>query len=100
MEARTIEYLSYIAEAEVALNRNDETSCVEHLRRGLAVGRAQRFVNHTWWSSKIMARLYAVALRHGVEEEYVHEVMRLRGMSTDNRGQTMNRGQTPISPSP
>jgi ATP/maltotriose-dependent transcriptional regulator MalT/DNA-binding SARP family transcriptional activator len=78
MKAQTIEYLTFIAEAEIAMRDDDEPACVEHLRRALAVGAAQRFQNHTWWSSKVMARLYAIALAHGIEENYVVSVIRKR----------------------
>ncbi len=78
MKAQTIEYLTFIAEAEIAMETGDEPACLEHLRRALAVGSAQQFQNHTWWSSKIMARLYAIALAHGIEEKYVAAVIRKR----------------------
>src|SRR5262249_52776989 len=62
MKAQTVEYLTFLAEAEVAMDRGDEPGCLECLRRAFAVGNAQQFQNHTWWSSKVMARLYAKAL--------------------------------------
>src|SRR6185295_1132900 len=71
MKAQTLEYLTFLVEAEIALQAGERSACVEHLRRMLAVGRTQRFQNHTWWSSRTMARLYAEALAHGVEVEYV-----------------------------
>jgi DNA-binding SARP family transcriptional activator len=42
------------------------------------VGSAQQFQNHMWWSPKTMARLYAIALAHGIEEKYVAAVIRKR----------------------
>lgn len=80
MNSSSLEYLTLLAEAEVALEAHDEAAGLQHLRRALAVGRAQQFRNHTWWSSKIMARLYAKALAHGIEEDYVAAVMRTRGL--------------------
>lgn len=90
MNARTIEYLTFVAEAEIALERNDEASCVEHLRHAFAVGNAQQFRNHTWWSSKIMSRLYAVALAHDIETEYVSAVMHKRGLQPPRRASATN----------
>src|SRR5438045_535532 len=76
MRAQTIEYLTLIVEAEIALESGDETGCIAALRQGLRVGAAQGFVNHTWWSSPTMSRLYAKALAHGIEAHYLNEVMR------------------------
>lgn len=78
MNAQTIEYLTFIAEAEIALADGDEEQCVAHLRRAFAVGRVQQFRNHTWWWPQVMSALYAKALEHGVEVEYVRRVIALR----------------------
>lgn len=86
MGARTIEYLTLMAEAEVALDADDEAACVESLRRGLAVAAAQGFVNHTWWSAELMSRLYSVALAHGIEPEFVAAQIRRRGLSISGTG--------------
>ncbi len=80
MGARTVEYLTLMAEAEVALEAGDEAACIEPLRRGLAVAAAQGFVNQTWWSSELMERLYRVALAHGIEPQFVAEQVRRRGL--------------------
>ena len=81
MKAQTIEYLTFLAEAEIAMVRGEERACLECLRRALAVGRAQQFQNHTWWSSQTMSRLYAKALAHGIEEKYVAGVIRKRRLA-------------------
>jgi len=80
MRAQTIEYLTFLVEAEIALESGDEPGCLAALRAGLRVGAAQGFVNHTWWSGAVMARLYAKALEHGIEGEYVRDVIRLRAL--------------------
>lgn len=81
MKAQTVEYLTFLAEAEVAMETGDEPACLDCLRRAFAVGSAQQFQNHTWWSSKVMARLYAKALAHGIEEKYVVALVRKRRLS-------------------
>jgi len=78
MKAQTVEYLTFVAEAEIAMLAGDHATCAEHLRHALRVGNAQQFQNHTWWSSRTMARLYAIALAHGIEEKYVADVIRKR----------------------
>jgi ATP/maltotriose-dependent transcriptional regulator MalT len=82
MRARTIEYLSLIAEAEAELRDGDERAALEPLARGLAVARAQGFVNHTWWSAEVMRDLYGLAAAHGIEPAFVAGVAAKRGIST------------------
>jgi DNA-binding SARP family transcriptional activator len=81
MNAQTIEYLTFIVEAEAAMESGDDRACLESLRRALSVGKAQQFQNHTWWSSSSMARLYAKALAGGIEEPYVAGVIRQRRLA-------------------
>jgi ATP/maltotriose-dependent transcriptional regulator MalT len=92
MNARTIEYLTQMAEAEAALRAGDEARCVERLSRALQVGAAQGFVNQTWWSSEIMAELYGVAAARGIEPDFVAAVSARRGLSivTTDRGRSPN----------
>lgn len=80
MRAQTIEYLTFIVEAEIAMESGDDAGCTQALRHALRVGAAQQFVNHTWWSTPTMQRLYARALAHGIETKYVAEVIRIRGL--------------------
>lgn len=85
MRARTIEYLTLVAEAEVALREGDERAAIEPLTRGLAVGAAQGFVNHTWWSGEVMRGLYQLAAAHGIEPQFVACVAAKRGISIAGR---------------
>lgn len=96
MNAQTVEYLTFIAEAETALAQNDEAACVEHLRRALAVGRAQQFQNHTWWSSETMARLYAKALAHDIETPYVRAVIAKRRLAPPAEAEALEKWPWPL----
>src|SRR5262249_3518630 len=96
MKAQTVEYLTFLAEAEVAMDRGDEPECLECLRRAFAVGRAQQFQNHTWWSSKVMARLYAKALAHGIEEKYVAAVIRKRRLAPPAEAEALENWPWPL----
>ncbi|HUQ73835.1 MAG TPA: BTAD domain-containing putative transcriptional regulator [Burkholderiales bacterium] len=78
MKAQTIEYLTLLAQAEAALADGDQETCVANLRAALAVGRVQQFRNHTWWSPRVMSALYAKALEHGIEVDYVSSVIAQR----------------------
>jgi LuxR family transcriptional regulator, maltose regulon positive regulatory protein len=81
MKAQTVEYLSFMAEAEIALHTGDEALCAQALREGLRVGAAQQFRNQTWWLSSTMAKVYAKALEHGIEVPYVTEMIRKRRLA-------------------
>ena len=85
MRARTIEYLTFMAEAEAALRDGDEPGALEPLRRGLAVAREQGFVNQTWWCGDAMRELYELAAHHRIEEEFVAAVAAKRGLSIAGR---------------
>ncbi len=78
IRAKTVEYLCFLVEAEIALRRGDDEACGAALRHSLQVGRQQGFLNHTWWDDATMARLYGHALEAGIEPEYVTSMIRLR----------------------
>ena len=80
MGSTTVVYLSWLVEAESNYRCGDMKGCVSALREGLAVGRAQNFQNHAWWSSTMMAQLYAIALEHDIESDYVCRIIRRRAL--------------------
>ncbi|HEX6265440.1 MAG TPA: BTAD domain-containing putative transcriptional regulator [Burkholderiales bacterium] len=96
MNAQTIEYLTFIVEAEAAMESGDDRACLESLRRALSVGKAQQFQNHTWWSSSSMARLYAKALAGGIEEPYVAGVIRQRRLAPPDGAQAPDNWPWPL----
>ncbi|TFZ05794.1 hypothetical protein EZ313_03815 [Ramlibacter henchirensis] len=96
MNARTVEYLSLLAEAEIAMHMDNEALCLETLRLGLQVGAAQQFRNQTWWLSSTMARLYAKALEHGIEVPYVTAVIRKRRLAPPANVSGLDRWPWPL----
>jgi LuxR family transcriptional regulator, maltose regulon positive regulatory protein len=80
LQSRTIEYMRSIAEAWLATEAGDEAACLDHLQRGFAVGALHRLYNH-WWPTRVIARLYAKALTHGIEPEYVITAIRKRNVA-------------------
>ncbi len=74
------EYQATIAEAYLALCCGEIETCRTLLRTALAVGRRERIVNHWTWFPRMMSRLYAEALEHGIEADYVRDVIRRRGL--------------------
>lgn len=83
IRANTVEYLTWLAEAELQWRKNDIAQCLKSLRACLKVGREMNFRNHAWWDAKVMRPLYALALEHDIEAEYVHSVIRQRGLTCD-----------------
>lgn len=78
MESRPGEYLVALTVAEFALMEQRQDDCVVALQRALPIGRACNVRTHTWWRGPLMARLYALALEHGIETDYVRSVIRQR----------------------
>lgn len=79
-------YEAHLAEAEIHLLDGDEPACVESLRHFLAIGRSYGFRCHTFWRPEIMARLYALALEHGIESEYVTSMVRHYRLAPPEQG--------------
>ncbi len=78
ISANTVSYVASLLHAQVALEQGDRQDGLAQLRTGLALGRTYGFLNHTWWLPTTMSRLYARALEHGIETEYVEKLIRLR----------------------
>lgn len=75
----TVEYLTWLAEAEILLD-DDQAACRDALRHSFAVSRTQGFLNHTWWRNAAMARLCAEALDANIEPDYVRSLIIKRGL--------------------
>ncbi|MEW6683466.1 MAG: BTAD domain-containing putative transcriptional regulator [Nitrospirota bacterium] len=69
-------------------NRKPEKQAVERglsaLLRAMVIGREQGYVNHPWWRPSVMARLCAKALEHGIEVDYVRDLIRKRHLVPDS----------------
>jgi len=78
MRSPSMEYLCYLAQAEIAMRRGEEETCRVALTYCLQIGRQQGYRNHTWWDADLMAQLYAKALEHEIEVSYVQEQIRCR----------------------
>lgn len=81
MGSATLEYLNGLVRAEANLKSGDSAAALISLREALAVGRAQNFQNHAWWSHSTMANLYAIALEHDIEGDYVCRIIRRRALA-------------------
>jgi DNA-binding SARP family transcriptional activator len=78
MKSSIIETMCLLSEARLALDQNDEITCLATLREAFALGKSQGHQNYPWWQPKVMARLCAKALEAGIEVEYVQQLVRKR----------------------
>ncbi len=69
-------YHALLVDAYVAWRAGAHEPCKEALARALAIGERERYRSHWFWHPTMMARLYAVALVHGIAVRYVEEVIR------------------------
>ena len=78
MRSKVLEYMCLLCRAHFAFDRGNEAAGVDDLRAALALGREGGYFNFFWWVSSIMTRLCGRALEHGIEVEYVGELVRRR----------------------
>ncbi len=75
------DYFKYITQAEISLAAGREDEALEALTQGLALAHRQGFESHSWWHAPTMARLYAFALNHKIETDYVQAMIRKHQLS-------------------
>ena len=71
------EYVSLLTEAQFAMDKGEETTCLESLHKAMALGKEQGyFTTVFFWLPSVMARLCAKALENGIEVDYVQDLIR------------------------
>lgn len=84
--SRILEYQCLLGEAYSLLETAENTAGLAALRRGLAVGREQGYLNfHPWWQPKIMSRLCGCALERDIETAYVRHLISRRGLTAESQ---------------
>jgi len=73
-----LRYCAGLAAAGAARDAGDEPAALEALRGALALGREHGYRHAPWWRPQAMAELAALAVRHGVELDYVRSLVRSR----------------------
>ena len=66
------------------------------LRAAAAIGRRRGYLNTYWWTPSIMASLCAHALAHGIEAEYVVDLIRRRALPPPNEAADLERWPWPL----
>lgn len=82
--SRLVEFVCYLFEAYFALD-SDATRdlAVERLKKAMSLGCRHGFVNFHMWRTDIMAHLCVLALKEGIEAEYVKRLIRKRDLFPD-----------------
>jgi DNA-binding SARP family transcriptional activator len=74
-------FIAWLAEANSFGLTQEWGPALEALRAGLAIGRKHDYMSaHPVWLPKVMSRLCALALEHGIETEYVTRLIKKRGL--------------------
>jgi ATP/maltotriose-dependent transcriptional regulator MalT/DNA-binding SARP family transcriptional activator len=68
-------FMCNLALAQFAVDREREAEGQNALRKAMAIGREQGYVNMYWWRPNVMVRLCTKALEHGIEVEYVRDLI-------------------------
>ncbi len=79
-----------LAEAEFALAAADEPGACAALRRAFRTAKQYGFTTFPSWRPRAMARLCALALAAGIEVEYVHALIRSRGLENPAGGAALD----------
>jgi DNA-binding SARP family transcriptional activator len=86
----------HLLEAQIAHGQGDEKRMFRALRKGLIMGRETGFMGITWWLPSVMESLCLKALEHGLETEYVRELIRKRSFTPKTPPQHLERWPWPV----
>ncbi len=83
IDNKHLEFTGLLSFAQIALENNRPRQALAALRAGLALGRQYGYRNFLWWRPAAVARLAAYALAHGIETDYVRNLVRARALAPD-----------------
>ncbi len=89
-------FLSWMANAQYALERKQPRRCHAFLRRALALGRELSFVRFPFFNPESVAQLYAEALQAGIEINYVQSLIRVRRLAAPDDSQKLDCWPWPL----
>jgi LuxR family maltose regulon positive regulatory protein len=75
-----VEFMARLTEAQLCLDRGEESGGLQALRIAMTVGRELGYVNSHVWIPTVMAELCARALEAGIEPDYVRGLVQKRGL--------------------
>ncbi|MDH3446344.1 MAG: hypothetical protein OEN50_20665, partial [Deltaproteobacteria bacterium] len=74
-EARFIEFMGLLTEAELAFDEDDHATGLTSLTKAMALGREHGYMNSFLWRPAAIAKLCAIALEADIEPEYVRRLI-------------------------
>lgn len=80
MNSPYVEFMARTVNAHICFDDGQDAKGFDSLRIAMELGRKGSFVNSQVWLPKVMARLCAKALEHGIEVEYVKMLVRKRNL--------------------
>ena len=80
---KLFKFHAHMIEAQFAYDRGKPADGLKSLRRALALGKEQKYLNIFVDQPRVTAKLCARALEAGVEAEYVQEIIRRRNLIAD-----------------
>jgi DNA-binding SARP family transcriptional activator len=83
MKSPYVEFMARKIEAHICFDNGEDTKALDSLRIAMELGRKGGFVNSQVWMPKMMARLCAKALEHGIEVDYAKMLIKKRNLVPD-----------------
>ncbi|MBP7113625.1 MAG: winged helix-turn-helix domain-containing protein [Nitrosomonas sp.] len=85
MRSSMLEHQCLLIEAYSWLKQGDTQEAFIPLCEGLRIARENDFLYlNSWWRPHVMARLFSLALQHGIEVDYVKSVIRRRNIKAES----------------
>ena len=81
MDSLSVEYLTRLTQAEIAMKAGDHNALLSKLKDWLTLARKSNFRNHTYWQPTVLSTLYAIALEHDIETDYVASIVKQRKLA-------------------
>ena len=83
IKSKILEFMCLLNKVQFAIERGDDADATTKLRRALAIGRANDYLNFSWWLPDTMSCLCARALAENIETDYVRKLIMKRGLMPD-----------------
>ena len=80
MKSRILEFMCFLSQAHLALDRGKDAEALLFLAKAMALGREKGYTNFYWWRRDVMSRLCSRALDAGIETGYVQDLIRKRSL--------------------
>lgn len=91
-----IERRAYMVEARIAADEGDEALCLQLLRRSLSRVPEDGSPAQPWWPAASNVRMYAKALAHDIETQFVTQLIRRRNLQPPPNCEAPDRWPWPL----